>query len=798
MKELDRVIYSALLHDIGKVFQRADKVKAKHGIYGAEELEKIIDEDTINNLKASIINHHKDELKDAKLESNDISYIIYEADNIAAASERREIDNEQKNIFKWDVPLDSIYNIIKYNEDDEKYKYDLDDLNDNYKINMPRKFETVTIGKYIKIKEELKRVLAKYNFQTDNPNSLIYILKNLLSYVPSSTNITQFADISLYEHLKLTAGLASCMYLYCKEKNNIDYKSKYYLKVNRNEKEYIISSIDLSGVQKFIYTITSTGAAKMLKARSFYLELLMENIIDEILDKLELTRANVIYSGGAHSYLLLPNTNSTKETLEQAKVNFNNWLINKFGTELSIIISYIECCADNFNANDNSANINQIFSELAQNSSKIKLQKYNKEQLEKLLVPNEIEDETRECTVCGTSNKIVYNEILEKDMCLTCDYIYELGNKLTNCSNNQGEGAIIVIGKEGRIQLPTLEGESIFVNIIQDKDNINFGTYKRLYTLNKKDYGDLFSNNITTGLYGIKGTYQDYAQESIGEKKIGVLRADIDNLGQTFKTCFINEKYNEKLVTLSRYSMLSGSLSDFFKYNINYICSKENLERNEYKISNKENRGNIKIIYSGGDDLFLIGAWDEIIEISMSLDELLKQYTNGKITISAGIALFNPKYPISRIAELVGEMESKAKKQKNKNSITIFQNDDMHVLYFDNLKNGVMGKIKDLEENFEFAGKNELKIEMSSSMLYKLLKLFKGENNKTIDKSKINKVKIAYLLGRLEEKIKKDNARLQQKYNCMKEYIYNIIDDENDVKEFIIALEILIYKYREE
>ncbi|MCI9247276.1 MAG: type III-A CRISPR-associated protein Cas10/Csm1 [Clostridia bacterium] len=794
MRELDKVIYSALLHDIGKVFQRADRVKVKHGIYGVEELEKIIDKDIINDLKTSIINHHKDELKDAQLEAKDISYIIYEADNIAAASERREIDNEQNKIFKWDVPLDSIYNIIKYNEDDEKYKYDLDDLNDDYKINIPKKFETVTIGKYIKIKEELKRVLTGYNFQKDNPNSLIYILKNLLSYVPSSTNIAQFADISLYEHLKLTAGLASCMYLYCKEKSNMDYKSKYYLNVNSDEKEYIISSIDLSGVQKFIYTITATGAAKMLKARSFYLELLMENIIDEILEKLELTRANVIYSGGAHSYLLLPNTNFTKEILEQAKVNFNNWLINKFGIELSIIISYIECCANNFNANKDSTNINQIFSELAQNASKIKLQKYNKEQLEKLLMPNEIEDETRECAVCGTSNRIIYNEGLEKDICLTCNYIYELGNKLTMYSNNQGKGAIIVIGDDGIIQLPTLEGKSIFVNIIQDKDkaNIKEGTYKRLYTLNKKDYGDLFSNNITTGLYGIKGTYQECAKESIGEKKIGVLRADVDNLGQTFKMGFINEKYNEKLVTLSRYSMLSNSLSDFFKYNINYICSEENLKRNECKISNKENRGNIKIIYSGGDDLFLIGAWDEILEVSMSLDELLKQYTNGKITISAGIALFNPKYPISRIAELVGEMESRAKKQENKNSITIFQNDDMHVLHFDRLKHDVMEKIKYLEENFEFKGNSESKIEMSSSMLYKLLKLFKGEDNK------INKVKIAYLLGRLEEKIKKDNVRLQQTYNEIKEYIYDIIDDEKDVKEFIIALEILIYKYREE
>lgn len=47
---------------------------------------------------------------------------------------------------------------------------------------------------------------------------------------------------------------------------------------------------DLSGIQKFIYTISSDGALKSLRARSFYLELVAEEIVQQLLDQLKLPR----------------------------------------------------------------------------------------------------------------------------------------------------------------------------------------------------------------------------------------------------------------------------------------------------------------------------------------------------------------------------------------------------------------------------------------------------------------------------------------------------------------------------
>ena len=40
--------------------------------------------------------------------------------------------------------------------------------------------------------------------------------------------------MSYYDHVKLTAAVAACFYLYDKEKGTKDYQKEYFSKVNRN------------------------------------------------------------------------------------------------------------------------------------------------------------------------------------------------------------------------------------------------------------------------------------------------------------------------------------------------------------------------------------------------------------------------------------------------------------------------------------------------------------------------------------------------------------------------------------
>jgi CRISPR-associated protein Csm1 len=84
---------------------------------------------------------------------------------------------------------------------------------------------------------------------------------------------------------------------------------------------------DLSGIQKFIYTIASDGALKSLRARSFYLELVTEEIVQQLLEELKLPRTNVIYAGGGNLYLLASNdTIKVQAALGTIRERFNKWL----------------------------------------------------------------------------------------------------------------------------------------------------------------------------------------------------------------------------------------------------------------------------------------------------------------------------------------------------------------------------------------------------------------------------------------------------------------------------------------
>ena len=49
-------------------------------------------------------------------------------------------------------------------------------------------------------------------------NSLMAVMEANLTYIPSSTAKSELADISLYDHVKLTAAIAACIYDYLNEK----------------------------------------------------------------------------------------------------------------------------------------------------------------------------------------------------------------------------------------------------------------------------------------------------------------------------------------------------------------------------------------------------------------------------------------------------------------------------------------------------------------------------------------------------------------------------------------------------
>ena len=333
-KEL-KITMSSHLHDIGKVIYREGGDVRRHSLSGYDYLKDeagITDKDILVGVKY----HHAQNLKSASLDNDSVAYIVYMADNIASATDRRERE-EQESGFEISAPLESVFNILNKNNKKMYYKPQL--LNPDGEINYPSEDKIMFDRHYYNIvKSNISDNLKGLNYTDDYINSLIEVLEANLSFVPSSTSKNEVADISLFDHVKLTAAVASCIYQYMEENNITDYKKILFTngKEFYDKNVFLLYSMDISGIQDFIYTIHSKNAMKMLRSKSFYLEIMMEHIIDCLLEKLHLSRANLIYSGGGHCYMLLPNTETAKNIIEDYNKEINGWFLENCDISLYI------------------------------------------------------------------------------------------------------------------------------------------------------------------------------------------------------------------------------------------------------------------------------------------------------------------------------------------------------------------------------------------------------------------------------------------------------------------------------
>lgn len=99
--------------------------------------------------------------------------------------------------------------------------------------------------------------------------------------------------------------------------------------------KYIVKT-DISGIQKFIFDIPSKGAAKQLKARSFYVYATTHIILKMLQDSLGKDSVEVIYNGGGNLFVY---ANTERETLEEFRKKIEQ---EKFQGVLFPFVSFVE------------------------------------------------------------------------------------------------------------------------------------------------------------------------------------------------------------------------------------------------------------------------------------------------------------------------------------------------------------------------------------------------------------------------------------------------------------------------
>lgn len=664
-----QIYLGALLHDIGKFYQRFDPNSTsqskllsaniknlesiycptynnyythKHVLWTAqffdnhrEKINKIFElpknDDRLMTLAAG---HHRPS------QDNDLSIIIQLADKLSSVAEREEKKQEHLDDEKgWDgfkkVPLKSIFDIIS--------------LNGNYPDSAvnPLRSQVLTIEKlpnaddinykpdysiWEKFEEEFAKISDKLS-----PENFIQTLDALLhkyTYcIPSST--VDEPDISLYDHSKTTSFLAISLYDYL-QSTQMGVKE-----INDDAKPFVLLGGDISGIQDFIYDIPNKGAAKQLKGRSFYIHLLTETIVRYILREFNLLHLNVVYSSGGNFYLLLPNLKNIDKKINDLKTTINEKLLNKFGTDIYLAMEYEAISIANLKQKEPNKEV-KLLSEIWDNLISEKIYKAKNQRY--LTILNENYDKFFKPDIVFNVNNFdeeINNlgRILKKTKFLVFSD-YKIKNKQSIINIDLGVNAYLYEQEPTNIE----NVEIIKFNDTQfifDKESNN--TYRFEF------YG---GNDFPSDEQGDPKTFEELAQGKDFDR-LGIVRMDVDNLGKIFA-----EGFHPRLRTFSRLTSLSRNLDFFFKGYLNTIWhSTEDFKENTY------------ILYSGGDDLFLIGRWDKTIEFAYEVKKAFSEFTKStEFGLSGGVSIEKPKYPIRRAAFNAGNVEKKAKAFSIENS----------------------------------------------------------------------------------------------------------------------------------
>ncbi|MCE2324955.1 type III-A CRISPR-associated protein Cas10/Csm1 [Streptococcus thermophilus] len=756
-KEKIDLFYGALLHDIGKVIQRATGERKKHALVGADWFDEIADNQVISDQ----IRYHMANYQSNKLGNDHLAYITYIADNIASGVDRRqsnEESDEDASAKIWDTYTNQadIFNVFGAQTDKRYFKPTV--LNLKSKPNFASAtYEPFSKGDYATIATRIKNELAEFEFNQAQIDSLLNLFEATLSFVPSSTNTKEIADISLAEHSRLTAAFALAIYDYLEDKGHHNYKEDLFTKASAfyEEEAFLLASFDLSGIQDFIYNIATNGAAKQLKARSLYLDFMSEYIVDSLLDKLGLNRANLLYVGGGHAYFVLANTEKTVETLVQFEKDFNQFLLANFQTRLYVAFGWGSFAAKDIMSELNSPeSYRQVYQKASRMISEKKISRYDYQTL--MLLNRGGKSSERECEIChSVENLVSYHD---QKVCDICRGLYQFSKEIAHDHFIITENEGLPIGPNA-----CLKGVA-FEKLSQE-------AFSRVYVKNDYKAGTVKVTHVFVGDYQCDEIYNYAAlsknENGLGIKRLAVVRLDVDDLGAAFMAGF-SQQGNGQYSTLSRSATFSRSMSLFFKVYINQFASDKKLS----------------IIYAGGDDVFAIGSWQDIIAFTVELRENFIKWTNGKLTLSAGIGLFADKTPIRLMAHQTGELEEAAKGNE-KDSISLFSSD--YTFKFDRFITNVYDdKLEQIRYFFNHQD------ERGKNFIYKLIELLRNYESE----EKMNVARLAYYLTRLEELTDKDE---RDKFKQFKKLFFKwYTNNESDRKEAELALLLYVYEIRKD
>lgn len=514
-------------------------------------------------------------------------------------------------------------------------------------------------------------------------DSLLTCLQVYLWSVPAAT-YHDIGDISLYEHLRLTAALAAAIARQRPSEDALDAALSGEDGADGSIAFDLVMG-DISGVQDFLYTLTSRAVARGLRGRSFYLDLVSELVARWLLRRFGLPSCNLVYCGGARFYLLAQPLG--EEQFVEAKKELARKFLGRFQGKLYVALAKHRLPLSAVRE----GGWTEVVGKLEKGISEAKGRRFSElgptEMARQLFLPAGGGPPEKVCAICGREGAdLPLDEDGERKQCRTCRDLADLGRDIADASAlasypaTGGEGdspdalwpflgyrVEPMSGPESR----ALRRAPLWLWVDLDEDAVrgalaSLGRWERPPSLLAR-----FLRPVTPRVEpgGAIADFEALAKAAVGDALLGVLKMDVDNLGQVFSRG-LGQRGSP-----SRWSTLSFLMRLFFEGRVAELATEveqgQGPERPLRALVGDLTGAagaarHLYVIYSGGDDLLVVGSWDLVVELALLIREEFRRFSgNPRLTASAGVHLADYGLPLYQLVRDAHEALEQAKARRD-------------------------------------------------------------------------------------------------------------------------------------
>ncbi|MGQ9443952.1 CRISPR-associated protein Cas10/Csm1, subtype III-A/MTUBE [[Pasteurella] aerogenes] len=751
-----RVAFAALIHDLGKFTQRAklpialneldahktlycpfnkegnyhSHTHAAYTSYSLDQIESylpdLIKEQTYpfasrqSNTDASITDslinaaaaHHKPDTF--------LQWVIATADRIASGFEREEFEQYNKAESKnhYQARLLTLFEQIQLtqsavkNHEDLDFCYDLAPLSAESifpakRLDIEPKDNETAQKSYLKLWEQFAQGLTeipashrkKWDLWLDHFDTAYQCFT---SGIPSATAFGVKPEVSLYDHSKTTAALATALWRW-HEENQLTGKEQAVKLADRsaswNEEKFLLIQGDFFGIQDFIFSGGSDSnkqAAKLLRGRSFQVSLFTELAALKILQACELPSTSQIMNAAGKFLIVAPNTEKVKATVKQVQDELNQWFVQHTYGLVGLGLATKAACGNDFIGSQFRVLLKHLFEQLEET----KLQRLDltdsTESVQEVSYPYGIcrlnryfpaktplnsEDKYSGLSQLSLDQIAIGEMLVKKSRILICAENADIfKTEKTHSLGLPVFGYNVIFtdreeetGKFGELvkqeQLYRVWDFSIPENLTQGVWNGYARRYINGYVAKfnladnytSEKYQNVDAKEIEMGK--IKAfdfiaceDRQLFNDKYVGASALMTLKGDVDNLGSIFQKGLAKP-------TFAKMASLSRQMNQFFSLWLPTYC--------------QQYSQNMYTVFAGGDDFFLIGPWKSTQKVAHEMQKAFKRYVaeNPEIHFSVGMVMTKLGIPVARLGELAEDALEKAKaiESGKKNAVNIYQ-----------------------------------------------------------------------------------------------------------------------------